>query len=70
VILCENCLGTIEEPTNGVPVGHDQGSQRDPYRVHRRLCGECGPALLDGRWDVLHARYCAQRTVQGVGADA
>lgn len=63
MVLCENCLERTDKPQR-VPVGHDLGSQRDPYRIERTLCEACAGALVQGEWDVLHDRYSAERRVQ------
>lgn len=66
MILCLNCL---EVGAKGVPVGHDKGSQRDPYRESVYLCDPCARALLSGDFVTLAYRNREQRTVKAQRGD-
>lgn len=59
--LCNNCLKVDAE---SVPIGHDKGGQRDPYRDIVWLCPECSAALHAGDFATLHERYESERTVR------
>ena len=59
--LCENCLENTD--ARPYPVGNERGPQRDPFRIHRVLCEPCREAVENGQWDVVHARYSAERQV-------
>lgn len=63
--LCDNCL---DDGAKGFPVGHDKGTQRDPYRDHVTLCEPCRDALVAGAFGALHARFRAERTVTRGGS--
>lgn len=58
--LCLNCLEPGAQP---IPIGHDKGSQRDPYRETLPLCSACEGALLEGRMETFHSRFAISRTV-------
>jgi hypothetical protein len=59
--LCTNCMdyGCI----SGVPVGHERGHQRDPYREQILLCSACAGALIRGSLRIFHERYVSSNTV-------
>lgn len=59
--LCLNCFGS--DQVTGFPVGHDQGSQRDSYRVSLLLCEECRLSLMAGDLAKFHERYLASRLI-------
>lgn len=47
----------------GVPVGHDKGHQRDPYRDEIPLCSLCEEDLVLGSLSKFHERYRSNATV-------
>ena len=63
--LCVNCL---EDDASPVPIGHDQGLQRDPYRAQIDLCQSCTASLMNGEIDIFNARYSATRLVTRDGS--
>lgn len=64
--LCANCLSVGAKP---YPVGHEKGSQRDPYHTTHDLCEPCSTALEEGWFGVLKERHRAERVVErGEGA--
>lgn len=60
-MLCANCL---EPASRQVPVGPDQGSQRDPWQKTLLLCTKCEEALVTGDLPGFHARYASERTIR------
>lgn len=57
--LCINCMEYTE--CREVPVGHEKGSQRDPYRDTIVLCEPCGGALETPDLATFHSRYVPAR---------
>lgn len=41
--LCDNCLD--DEDVRPFPLGHDRGTQRDPWRAEVELCKPCRALL-------------------------
>lgn len=61
--LCDNCKGIGEktgswpEAITAYPVGHEKGTQRDPYHETVDLCIACRQALSSGNFHELQSRY-------------
>lgn len=58
--LCVNCL---EPGATEVPVGHAEGSQRDPVQPKLDLCETCKGALVEGDLKSFAERYSFSREV-------
>lgn len=58
--LCMNCL---EPGAMAYPIGHDQGTQRDPYRTQVDLCTACRAMLEAGHFHLLGKRCVVSRVV-------
>lgn len=61
ITLCSNCL-TVGH-TGDVPVGHEKGSQRDPYHDTVSLCEECATLLLTSDFTGLAKRNRTSVTI-------
>lgn len=78
--LCDNCLEPAVDAEGrqlpSLPLGHDRGSQRDPYRAHADLCLGCqgclgGPLGTESTTVDLaafHARHRTERHLENGNA--
>lgn len=57
------CLCCLEPGAEGFPIGHEQGSQRDPWRQSVQLCETCKTALLAGDFHTLAERQSDERKI-------
>lgn len=67
MVLCENCLETVETPVRKFPIGHDFGSQRDPERHELTLCTTCAEALTTHNLGLFAERYSSERRIDRRG---